>query len=430
MEERNYWLGWSVFPGVGPGKFKLILDKFGSAKDAWDADQPDLKNIIGEKLSSDFGKFRKTFSIEKYLKKLEEKNVWFLTQKDPKYPSLLLQIDKPPIILYGKGHINISESSGRLSHIANDTRQTLDESSKSLPSSLNERRSPELNTNSDIKTRSTFSSFASEKSPTALKAFDMSQTIAVVGTRKITQYGREVTEILTRDLVQNGFVIVSGLALGVDAIAHKTAIENNGKTIAVLGCGVDLCYPSSNKSLYESIINGNGVVISEFPIGMTPSVGSFPSRNRIIAGLSQGVLVTEGAEDSGSLITADYALKYGRKIFAVPGPITSGLSKGPNSLISKGAKLVTNVNDILKGLDPRFHGDDKRENGNDVGKSIKGDTDEEMKILKILENESLHFDEIARIANLDSSKVGTLLTLMEIKGMIKSLESGFFSIVN
>src|SRR3989344_8132685 len=120
MEERNYWLGWSVFPGVGPGKFKLILDKFGSAKDAWDADQPDLKNIIGEKLSSDFEKFRNSFSIENYAKKLEEKGVWFLTQKDKEYPELLLRIDKPPILLYGKGGF-INESVSHLSHVVNDT---------------------------------------------------------------------------------------------------------------------------------------------------------------------------------------------------------------------------------------------------------------------------------------------------------------------
>lgn len=442
MEERFYWLGWSVFPGVGPGKLKLLLNHFKSAKGAWEASPLDLKNIIGEKLSEDFEEFRETFSIEEYLEDLQKKEVWFLTQKDPQYPSLLLQIDKPPIILYGKGNFNIvfgkkERSDEHLPHVANDARQPLDDSSNLSPFSLNERRSPENIKNSDIKTGSAFSSFASGQisitskdgenfvsSPRLLEHCE--KTIAVVGTRKITSYGREVTEILTRDLVQNGFVIVSGLAMGVDAVAHQTAIAEEGKTIAVLGCGVDLCYPSSNKKLYEEIISGNGVVVSEFPIGMTPSVGSFPSRNRIIAGLSAGVLVTEGAEDSGSLITADYALKYNRKVFAVPGPITSSLAKGPNSLISKGAKLVTSTEDIFK----EFKIQKSKVKISIQNSKLRGDTEEEKEILGILQNEPLHFDEIVRIANLDSSKAGTLLTMMEIKGMIKSLESGFFSIVN
>ncbi|MCL5970261.1 MAG: DNA-processing protein DprA [Patescibacteria group bacterium] len=398
MIERDYWLGWSVFPGVGPGKFKKILSEFGSAKEAWKADQLDLKNVIGEKLALDFEKFRKVFSIENYLEKLEKKNVWFLTQKDKEYPQLLLQTDRSPIVLYGKGADSVGDSNLFASELA--------------PQS-----------GAQTCTRCT--------NPNHLP----SKTVAVVGTRKITSYGREVTEILTRDLVQNGFMIVSGLAMGVDAVSHKTAIENNGKTIAVLGCGVDLCYPSSNKKLYDEIISGNGAIVSEYPIGMTPSVGSFPSRNRIIAGLSQGVLVTEGAQDSGSLITADYAIKYQRKVFAVPGQITSSLAKGPNQLISKGAKLVTNANDILQELkseyrNSKFETNSRPKADQPLAEKIQNATEEETKILEILENEAVHFDEIVRKTGFNSSKLGTILTLMEIKGMIKSLESGFFSVVN
>ena len=248
--------------------------------------------------------------------------------------------------------------------------------------------------------------------------------IAVVGTRKITEYGREVTSLLASELVSAGFTIVSGLAMGVDAVAHKTAIENGEKTIAVLGSGVDLCYPSANRNIYNSIVSGAGAVVSEFPPGQVPSRGSFPSRNRIIAGLSMGVLVTEGAEDSGALITADYALSNGRRVFAVPGPITSSLSKGPYKLISKGAKLVTTVKDILDELGVRQRV--KRDTGD---KRARGETAEENLILKILENEAMDFDQIVRATKMDSSKLGSILSIMEIKGLIKSLESGFFSAI-
>ena len=175
-------------------------------------------------------------------------------------------------------------------------------------------------------------------------------------------------------------------------------------------------------AIYDGILKSGGCVISEYPLGQPPTKGSFPARNRIIAGLSLGVLVTEGAEDSGSLITADYGIKFGRKVFAVPGPITSSLSKGPYKLIAKGAKLVTSTKDILDDLGLRI--EDLR-----IKKTErKGDTEEENLILKLLQNEPLHFDELARRTKFDSSKIGSLLSLMEIKGVIRSLDSGRFSI--
>jgi len=169
------------------------------------------------------------------------------------------------------------------------------------------------------------------------------RSIGVVGTRKMTSYGREVTEILVRDLVAAGFTIISGLARGVDSHSHRVTVGNRGKTIAVLGGGLDVIYPPENAALAEEIANGNGAVISEFPLGMAPVPGNFPARNRIISGLSLGILVTEAGEDSGSLITAGLAGEQGREVFAVPGPIYSTLAKGPAELIKQGAKLVMNV---------------------------------------------------------------------------------------
>jgi len=204
-----------------------------------------------------------------------------------------------------------------------------------------------------------------------------------------------------------------------------TALEDGGRTIAVLGCGVDCCTPVSNKNIYDKIINGGGCVISEVPLSYMPGKGLFPSRNRIIAGLSLALLVTEGAEDSGSLITADFAFKFNRKVFAVPGPITSSLSKGPYKLINQGAKLVISVEDILKELGIKNY--DLR-----IGKAkqkIEGETKEEKLVLQVLENEKLYFDEIARKTGIDSSELGSILSMMEIKGIIKNF-GGLYSVDN
>lgn len=367
VTEKTYWLGFSTFSGIGPLRFKLLLEHFGSAKNAWQASQKDLRDAgLGEKLTGKFDTFRNTFSLQEYTKQLDEKQVSFITLQDNNYPVLLKQIKNPPFVLYIKGDKEI----------------------------LSQRLENQDN-----------------------------KYIGVVGTRKITQYGREVTELLTSELVAAGFVIVSGLAIGVDAIAHQTSIKNDGKTIAVLGCGVDCCYPRENLSIYNSIIKGNGAIVSEFPLAAKPSIGSFPSRNRIIAGLSIGVLVTEGAEDSGALITAEDALENNRKVFAVPGPITSSLSKGPNKLLAKGAKLATSIQDITRELGIMNHEARVKKT-----KHIKGDSREEQIVIDLLQNESLHFDEIVRRTQTDATRIGTLLSLMEMKGIIKSLDAGMYGL--
>ncbi len=368
MNEKNYWLAFSAFPAIGPARFRKILEKFGTAETAWPGTSRRLVKIMGEETAEKFDLFKKEFSIESYIKQLKEKDVWFVTLKDEDYPKLLKEIKNPPFVLYGKGD----------------------------PSALSVRSGP---------------------------------SVAVVGARRTTEYGREVTRLLTTELVLNGFTIVSGLALGVDAISHITALENNGKTIAILGCGVDCCNPQENQSIYNSILQSGNCIVSEFPLGMKPTQWTFPARNRIIAGLSQAVLVTEGAEDSGSLITAEFALKFGRKVFAVPGPITSTMSKGPYKLIAKGAKLVTSGEDILKELKFQTPAFAKASVGKQNSK-VKDATEEELKILKILENEVLHFDEIVRKTKFKSSKLSSLLSLMEIRGLIKSLDNGNFGITS
>lgn len=186
------------------------------------------------------------------------------------------------------------------------------------------------------------------KAKWGLDSNDLARTIAVVGTRHMTKYGAEVTRKLVSELVANGFTICSGMANGVDTVAHETAIACGGKTIAVLGCGIDIIWPPSNARLYTRIgEEGFGAVVSEMPMGIRPNKERFKTRNRIISGLSLGVVVTEGAENSGALITARYAAEQGREVFAVPGPITSPLSSAPARLIKDGAKLVETVEDIL-----------------------------------------------------------------------------------
>lgn len=362
MKERDYWLGFSVFSGVGPHKFKKLLLELKTAKLAWEASEKDLKEVLGEKLSARFIDFRKEFSIENYLKKLEKNKVWFITSNDPSYPKLLLQIPNPPFVIFGKG--------------------------------------------------SQFKDLQDE----------FEKTIGIVGSRKPTYYGQEITKKFADDLSLSGLTIASGLALGVDGIAHLSALENGSKTIAVLGCGVDCCTPMSNKNIYDRIVNGQGAVISEVPLSYMPGKGLFPSRNRIIAGLSQAVLVTEGAEDSGSLITADFAFKFGRKVFAVPGPINSELSKGPYKLIEKGAKLVTSAENILKEF--------KMQNSKIkiASQKLKGETPEEKKILEALENEDLYFDEIVKKTGISSQILGSTLSMMEVKGFIRSNDGGFYSL--
>jgi DNA processing protein len=230
-----------------------------------------------------------------------------------------------------------------------------------------------------------------------------------------------VTEQITAGLVSGGFVIVSGLAYGVDAVAHRTTIIAGGKTVAVLGCGIDCCSPREHTGLYAEIITSGGAVVSEYPLGMAPTRGSFPSRNRIIAGLSQAVILTEGAADSGALYTANEAFANDRPVFAVPGPVTSSLSAAPFALINRGGTLITGADDVLRSLGEKHLISKTRE------KRI-GETPQEQKIIDALQYEQLHFDEIVKKVNLDTIEVGRLLSLMELKGFIKS-EGGFYVLI-
>ncbi len=247
--------------------------------------------------------------------------------------------------------------------------------------------------------------------------------IGVVGSRNMTDYGVQTTEKIASDLAANGVIVVSGLALGIDAVAHQATINEGGQTVAVLGNGIDRVFPSTNFALANDILE-HGAIISEYPCGVSPAKHTFPARNRIISGLCQGLVVTEAAEGSGSLITARSALEQNREVFAVPGSIFNLNSVGTNSLIKMGAHPITSVQDIF---------DEFGISHPEVATSFRkvaGATDDERTIIDILRLEPKHIDEIIKVSGLSHSSVSSTLTIMEVGGKIKHLGNMTFRINN
>ncbi len=355
LDELAYWIAFSRVLGIGPARFKLLLDYFhDDVAAAWHADSKELAQAgLDQKVVHSFLQQRSTIVPRQELEKLERLRVRVITLKDKAYPSYLKEITHPPMVLYVAG--------------------TLTEADQ----------------------------FA----------------IGIVGTRKASVYGRQVTERFAADLAKGKVTVVSGLALGIDAIAHTAALDAGGRTLAVLGSGLDVIYPPGNYSLARRIVeSGQGALITEFPLGVRPEGGNFPARNRIISGLSQGVLITEAPQQSGSLITANFALEHGREVFAVPGNIYSAGSAGVNKLIQDGgAKLVTNVNDILEALNlfmlPQHV----------EMQAALPDNAEERTLLALLSHEPRHVDELIRASELPTETVSAMLTMMELKGMVKSV---------
>ena len=240
--------------------------------------------------------------------------------------------------------------------------------------------------------------------------------IAIVGTRKPTDYGRQISYQLSSQLAKAGFCVVSGMALGVDAIVHKAAIEAGGKTIAVLGSGLDKPYPISNHGIYKEIASGAGAVISEYPLGTQAYKQNFPARNRIIAGLSLATIVTEADAKSGSLITANFALQANRTVMAVPGNISSPRSAGPNNLIKNGAQLITNIADVLAILGLQLP--------SMVTAKPRADSREEARIMEQLADRSLTTEQLIDLTEIDAINIASIISLMEITGKIRNLGAG------
>lgn len=253
--------------------------------------------------------------------------------------------------------------------------------------------------------------------------------LAVVGSRKATSYGLNMAEVVSRELSRCGITIVSGMARGIDTYAHKGVLSAKGRTVAVLGCGLDIVYPYENKKLMEGIIE-NGACVSEFLPGTKPLAGNFPARNRIISGISMGVIVIEAGEKSGSLITANFALEQGREVFALPGNVNSLNSTGTNKLIKEGAKMVTSLEDILEEIGAYFS-DSKKDSFTKKlkdDKLLKGLDEDEVKIVKCLKLEPAHIDIIAVKTGLNIKIVNSAVVMLELKGIIEQIPGKIYKL--
>lgn len=373
-------------------KFVGLKKHFGMIENAYLADRKELEQVLGFKLSEKFIEFRKKFDPKKELEKLNKEGVAVLPVDDKDYPESLKNISDPPICIYIKGNPNIFKARNSNFFAPVGTLLAGNEESqvaKNLNPSL-------LATTSSLKTY-----------------------FAIVGTRKPTSYGRQIAYKFARELTEAGFIIVSGMAMGIDTIAHQATLDAGGKTVAVLGCGVNIVYPAINRNLYEDIITTGGAVISEFPPNQTVLKGLFISRNRIISGLSKGVLIAEGGEYSGSLITAKYAGMQGKDVFAIPSPISSEMSQAPNLLIKQGAKMVTTVKDIFEELNIKIAPKRKE----DIRKSL---IENEKMIFDILLTNPKTVDDLAIEMKKTVSEILNLIAILEINGIVeKNLEKKY-----
>lgn len=350
--DLKYWLGFNQVKGIGPAKVQALLDFFGDIKAAWQANEHQLKQIgIDRRTIQGFLHGRNTMDLDAELARLEADGIWLMAWDSPQYPRYLREVPNPPPLLFGRGELLEADQ----------------------------------------------------------------WAVAVVGTRRLTAYGKQVARELVGGLVRNNVTIISGLAKGIDSIAHQIAIDMGGRTIAVLGSGLDNIYPAQNRVLAGQIVNGQGAVISEYALGVKPDARNFPPRNRIISGLSLGVVVVEAGERSGALITANFALEQNREVFAVPGNINSPASKGTNRLVQQGAKSVLSVEDILEELNLTMVLERVA-----VQKAVP-DSAEEALILDHLTHQPIHVDVLSRDCGLPSAMVSSTLTLMELKGMVQQV---------
>jgi len=357
MTDSKYLVALYSFSYFGPARTRLLLSYFGSAEKVWCAKKNDLIEVgLGVKVVESFDEYRQKFDFEKYFKNLKRLSVDFVTFEDAKYPQNLEGLEDAPCVLYFLGELKESDVNA----------------------------------------------------------------VAIVGSRKMTSYGREVAFKFASELASMGIAIVTGLALGVDAEAHRATLAVGGRAVAVLASGLDIITPTSNRKLGYEIVRKGGVIFSEYPLGFPPHKTNFASRNRIISGLSKAVVVIEGLQKSGTLLTASHAADQGRTVFAIPGQITSPMSQAPLFLLKNGAKMATSVSDILDELDMQLKLDKR------VVEKVMPQDDIEKKLVEILENEPLHLDEIVRISGLKAAEVSGKLIVMELKGLVKNIGGGIY----
>ena len=359
MDDRKYWVGFNHVKGIGAVRFQRLLDHFEDLQSAWNASENELRSAgIGEKPLISLMRFRNRHDLDRIYEAILEKGIDIITVLDANYPAALKQINNPPPVLYLKGSI-------------------LEEDLRS---------------------------------------------IAIVGTRKVTAYGKNVAHELGALLAQNQITVISGMARGVDSEAHQAVLKAGGRTIAVLGCGIDIVYPPENRNLAERIIE-QGALISDYAPGTPPEGINFPPRNRIISGLSLATIVIEAGQRSGALITASFAADQGKEVFAIPGSIYAPQSKGTNQLISDGAYPLIRFESIFEILDL-----DNVQYQKKIRKELPTD-ETELLILKLLQKEALHIDDIQAASGIPIDRISSALSFLELKGYVKKTGNMIFSAI-
>jgi len=364
MDPREAFIALNMIEGVGPVRARTLLEHFGDAPKILAASKSELLRVrnIGEETAAAIAGWEKSTDLAGELKRIADFGCHILIQSDDSYPESLRQIYDPPLVLYVKGELSVKDKNA----------------------------------------------------------------VAMVGSRQTTHYGIETARKLAYQLAYVGVTVVSGGARGIDTAAHQGALSAKGRTIAVLGTGINLIFPGENAELFERIA-ANGAVITQFPFNRPADKQSFPIRNRIVAGMTLGTVVVEASLSSGALITANFATEYGRQVFAVPGRIDSPRSKGCHDLIKKGAKLCEGVEDILSEFEYLFPASNRPPSPNETGVLPAMELSENEKLVyDSLGNEELAIDEVIRKCGLPSSAVSVALFSLEMKRLVKQLPGKMF----
>ncbi len=349
LSPKAYWVGFNLVKGIGAVRLRALLEYFGDAQTAWGASWEALRHAgLPEKIAGRLVQIRHEVDLARVWGRIEALGIRVMTWEDEDYPRRLKEIDQPPPVLYLRGSL----------------------------------------------------------------AMEDEWSVAVVGTRKVSAYGRSVAEELAGFLGRNRVTVVSGLARGVDTLAHESALKAGGRTLAILGSGVDRIYPHENRALADRMVQ-NGAVISDYPPGTPPDSVNFPPRNRIISGLSLATVVVEAGETSGALITARFATDQGRDVFAVPGGIHAPQSKGTNMLIQQGARPLLRMEELLECLNLELIAEHR------VARNVLPADRNEAAILNAVCDEPRHVDEIQIQSGLPIDQVSATLTIMELKGMVR-----------
>ncbi len=350
-EQKKYWIGFNLVKGIGAIRLRLLLDYFDTLEEAWKASPHELRRAgLGRGTIRKLIGVRSRVDLDKICDQIESRNIRLITWEDSDYPTRLAEVDQAPPVLFVRGAVIEADQ----------------------------------------------------------------WAVAIVGTRRVSAYGRQAAGQIAAELAKNRITVISGLARGVDTHAHRAALQAGGRTIAVLGSGIDCIYPPENRSLAEQIA-ASGAIVSDYALGTPPDGVNFPPRNRIISGLSLAVVIVEAGQKSGALITASFAADQGREVFAVPGNIFSPQSQGANWLIQQGARPLTSSEDLLEVLDLS-----RVIQHQEASRTIP--TDEvERRLLSLIDHQPRHIDEISAQSGLAAGSVSAKLTIMELKGLIRQV---------